>query len=252
MPVPRSSSMPAPGWLYYAPRLHFPRPMRRVPCSIVLLLVCACAAPTAFAALADAAAPVPAVAASAAASATASDAIASAPLAQAGAPARGPVSTYLIRKFGVAKQKAEQISDAVSLAAAKYSLPPAVLLAIISIESRFREKAKGANGATGLMQVVPSVHRGLLRNVKDLTEPTANINAGSAILYGYMQAANGDLDTAMRRYGGSQAYAQKIRLRAEQFDKDLRPAVLNAADTPAASDTDASDRRATMSRSRAK
>ncbi|WP_042627445.1 transglycosylase SLT domain-containing protein [Burkholderia plantarii] len=221
--------------------------MRRVPCSIVLLLVCACAAPAAFAAPADAAAPVPAVAASAAAP----EAIASAPLAQAGAPAKGPVSTYLIRKFGVAKQKAEQISDAVSLAAAKYSLPPAVLLAIISIESRFREKAKGANGATGLMQVVPSVHRGLLRNVKDLTEPTANINAGSAILYGYMQAANGDLDTAMRRYGGSQAYAQKIRLRAEEFDKNLRPAVLNVPDAPAASDADPDDRRAAISRSRA-
>ncbi|MBI0330162.1 transglycosylase SLT domain-containing protein [Burkholderia plantarii] len=222
--------------------------MRRVPCSIVLLLVCACAAPAASAAAADAV-PVPAVAA---ASAAASDAIASAPLAQAGAPARGPVSTYLIRKFGVAKQKAEKISDAVSLAAAKYSLPPAVLLAIISIESRFREKAKGANGATGLMQVVPSVHRGLLRNVKDLTEPAANINAGSAILYGYMQAANGDLDTAMRHYGGSQAYAQKIRLRAEEFDKDLRPAVLNEPDASAASDADAGERRAAMWRSPAK
>ncbi|WP_244120002.1 transglycosylase SLT domain-containing protein [Burkholderia gladioli] len=159
-----------------------------------------------------------------------------------------PVTTYLIRKFGVARQKAEQISDAVTLASAKYSLPPAVLLAIISIESRFREKAKGANGATGLMQVVPSVHRGLVRN-QDLTEPTTNIKIGSAILYGYMQGANGDLDVAMRRYGGSQAYAQKIRLRAQEFDRALdtdRPAAPAAASSSSA---DGGERRS-MSRSR--
>ncbi|QQC65565.1 lytic transglycosylase domain-containing protein [Paraburkholderia ginsengisoli] len=127
------------------------------------------------------------------------------------------MSSYLTRKFGLAKDKAEKISDAVQSAASKYSLPPALLLAIISIESRFKEKAKGANGATGLMQVVPQAHRGLLRNVKDLTEPTANIEVGSAILYGYMRSANGDLNAALKNYGGSKAYAQKVSSRAEDF-----------------------------------
>ena len=126
-------------------------------------------------------------------------------------------SAYLTHKFGLAKDKAQQIADAVQSAASKYSLPPALLLAIISIESRFKEKAKGANGATGLMQVVPGAHRGLLRNVKDLTEPTANIDVGSAILYGYMRSANGDLNAALKSYGGSNAYAQKVSLRVEDF-----------------------------------
>ena len=69
------------------------------------------------------------------------------------------VSAYLTQKFGIAKEKAEKISDAVQSAASKYSLPPALLLAIISIESRFKEKAKGAHGAPGLMQVVRFVNR---------------------------------------------------------------------------------------------
>ena len=133
------------------------------------------------------------------------------------------MSAYLTHKFGLAKEKAQTISDAVQSAASKYSLPPALLLAIISIESRFKEKAKGANGATGLMQVVPSAHRGLLRNVKDLTEPTANIEAGSAILYGYMRSANGDLKAALKSYGGSQAYAQKVSLRVEDFARIAAP-----------------------------
>ncbi|MCC8393123.1 lytic transglycosylase domain-containing protein [Paraburkholderia sp. MMS20-SJTR3] len=127
------------------------------------------------------------------------------------------ISAYLTHKFGLNKDKAQKISDAVQSAASKYSLPPALLLAIISIESRFKEKAHGANGATGLMQVVPQAHRGLLRNVKDLTEPGANIEAGSAILYGYMRSANGDLNAALKSYGGSKAYAQKVTLRVEDF-----------------------------------
>jgi soluble lytic murein transglycosylase-like protein len=127
------------------------------------------------------------------------------------------ISAYLTQKFGLAKAKAEQISDAVQSAAAKYSLPPALLLAIISIESRFKEKAIGPRGATGLMQVVPAAHRGLLKNVKDLTEPTANIEAGSAILHGYLQSAGGNLNLALKSYGGSLAYAQMVSMRVETF-----------------------------------
>jgi hypothetical protein len=129
------------------------------------------------------------------------------------------ISAYLTQRFGVAKEKAAQISVAVTTAAEKYSLPPAILLAIISTESRFREKAHGANGATGLMQVVPSAHRNLLRHVKDLTNPDVNIDIGSSILYGYRQSAGGDLNAAMKNYGGSTAYAQKIQTRAVEFNR---------------------------------
>jgi soluble lytic murein transglycosylase-like protein len=171
--------------------------------------------------------------------APASDAI-SASAASAVTPASSPasfnatiVSRYLTVKFGVAKEKAAQISQAVTGAAEKYSLPPAVLLAIISIESRFREKAHGANGATGLMQVVPSAHRNILHN-KDLTDPDVNIDVGSSILYGYQRAAGGDLNAAMKNYGGSKAYAEKIRMRAVEFSH-----VIDAASAPAANDAPA-------------
>jgi len=126
------------------------------------------------------------------------------------------VSQLISQKFGVARAKAEQISAAVMSAASKYSLPPALLLAIISVESRFKEKARGANGATGLMQVVPAAHKQLVRNI-DLTEATANIEAGSAILHGYVQSARGDVGAALKSYGGSKAYAEKISLRARAF-----------------------------------
>jgi hypothetical protein len=80
------------------------------------------------------------------------------------------------------------------------------------------------------MQVVPAAHRGLLRNVKDLTDPGANIEAGSAILHGYMQSAGGDLSLALKSYGGSLAYAQKVSMRVQTF----APVVAKPDDAPSA------------------
>lgn len=157
------------------------------------------------------------------------------PTADAPAAASGPavgqiqqVRDLLTRKFGLARAKAEQISSAVMSSASKYSLPPALVLAIISIESRFQDHARGAHGATGLMQVVPAAHKRLVKDL-DLTEPASNIEAGSAILHGYLESARGDLGAALKSYGGSSAYARKVSLRAKDFE---------TAD--AASDADAS------------
>src|ERR1700761_3719271 len=153
-------------------------------------------------------------------------------------PASDQVSDYLAHKFGVAKEKAVQISNAVRVASEKYALPPALLLAIISIESRFKEKAKGRNGATGLMQVVPSAHRPLLKNVKDLTEPDTNIEVGSAILYGYMKSAGGDLNAALKSYGGSKAYAEMVGLRAKTFALVFEPPARPGATAELTEDSD--------------
>ncbi|WP_250527042.1 transglycosylase SLT domain-containing protein [Caballeronia sp. GAWG2-1] len=127
------------------------------------------------------------------------------------------ISELIVRKFGVAREKAQTIASAVMASSSKYSLPPALLLAIISIESRFKETAHGPNDATGLMQVVPSAHKKLVRDV-DLTEPETNIEVGSAILHGYLKSAQGDIDAALKSYGGSRAYAEKVSLRVKTFE----------------------------------
>ncbi len=127
------------------------------------------------------------------------------------------IRDMLTQKFGLARAKAEQISSAVMSSASKYSLPPALVLAIISIESRFQDHARGKHGATGLMQVVPAAHRQLVKHL-DLTEPAANIEAGSAILHGYIESARGDVSVALKSYGGSTAYARKVSTRAKDFE----------------------------------
>lgn len=130
------------------------------------------------------------------------------------------ISGMLVRKFGLARAKAEQITQAVMASASKYSLPPALVLAIISIESRFKETARGTHGATGLMQVVPAAHRRLVQHI-DLTQPAANIDAGSAILRGYIESAQGDVAAALKSYGGSTAYARKVSLHTREFEVNV-------------------------------
>jgi soluble lytic murein transglycosylase-like protein len=142
-----------------------------------------------------------------------------------GAQANHKISDMLSRKFGLAREKAQTIASAVMNSASKYSLPPALLLAIISIESRFKETAKGPNNASGLMQVVPTAHKSLVRN-KDLMDAEDNIDAGSAILHGYVQSAQGDVGAALKSYGGSRAYAEKVSLRVKAFE----PVAKTAAD----------------------
>ncbi|RQZ15206.1 lytic transglycosylase [Burkholderia sp. Bp9031] len=156
---------------------------------------------------------------------------ASAPEAAASAPlandqpneANRRITSYLTKKFGVAKERAAKLADIVSITATKYSLPPALVYAIISIESRFQEKARGQHGATGLMQVVPAAHRGMLRDVKDLTEPNVNVDAGSRILSGYVRAAGGNVQAGLKNYGGSNAYAAKVMQRVDTFRFVLEP-----------------------------
>ena len=164
-------------------------------------------------------------AASAAAVSASSATLADAPPAASGAMAAASgaaagqmhrIRDLLTQKFGLARVKAEQISAAVMSSASKYSLPPALVLAIISIESRFQERARGAHGATGLMQVVPAAHKQLAKNI-DLTEPAANIEARSAILHGYIESARGDVGAALKSYGGSTAYARKVSMKARDF-----------------------------------
>ena len=169
----------------------------------------------------------PAVPASAPDVLASAPAVASAPLANADDQpneANRRITSYLTKKFGVAKERAAKLADIVSVTATKYSLPPALVYAIISIESRFQEKARGQHGATGLMQVVPSAHRGMLRNVKDLTEPNANVEAGSRILSGYVKAAGGNVLAGLKSYsGGSSAYAAKVMQRVDSFRFVLEP-----------------------------
>ncbi|MDN7895253.1 lytic transglycosylase domain-containing protein [Burkholderia cepacia] len=142
-------------------------------------------------------------------------------------PSRPPtldtIVTTLRNRFHVAYADARTIARAVQTESDRYGLTPALLLAIIAVESGFDRHAVSVAGARGLMQVLPTAHRDLVAHVKDLSDPATNVRIGAAIFRGYLDDADGDVETALVRYnGGTKRYAQRVALRVQQFDTQLR------------------------------
>jgi len=146
-------------------------------------------------------------------------------------PTLDTIVATLRSRFHVAYSDALSIAHAVQTESDRNGLAPALLLAIIAVESSFDRRAVSVAGARGLMQVLPAAHRDLVAHVKDLSDPATNVRIGAAIFRGYLDEADGDIETALVRYnGGTKRYAQRVVLRVQQFDAQLRRPVAPAAD----------------------
>lgn len=110
---------------------------------------------------------------------------------------------------------------------ANHGLPPALVLAIIALESDFVPTARSSAGATGLMQVMPFWPDELkYRFGKDLTDETTNLRYGTWILRSALEGSGGDLRRALLRYNGCTPaarnqscfrYPDEVRSRVERF-----------------------------------
>jgi hypothetical protein len=113
----------------------------------------------------------------------------------------------------------------IEAAAALHSLSPALIKAVIAVESEFDQWAVSSKGAQGLMQLMPFTARRF--GVSDSFDARQNIFAGSQYLRILLDLFQGDLDLALagynagenavRRYGGippyreTRRYVQKVR-----------------------------------------
>jgi len=148
-------------------------------------------------------------------------------------PSLDTIVATLRNRFHVAYADARTIARAVQTESDRYGLAPVLLLAIIAVESGFDRHAVSVVGARGLMQVLPAAHRDLVAHVKDLSDPATNVRIGAAIFRGYLDDADGDVESALVRYnGGTKRYAQRVALRVQQFDAQLRGSTGAAAGDP--------------------
>ncbi|MDR1021603.1 MAG: transglycosylase SLT domain-containing protein [Synergistaceae bacterium] len=102
---------------------------------------------------------------------------------------------------------------------AKYGVPSALSTAVAKAESTFDPDALSPKGASGVMQVMWRVHKGLLNSngiyaasgTNPLSDPEKAIAAGCLLLSRYLRAY-GSLQLAMNRYsgGGSASYLRKV------------------------------------------
>jgi soluble lytic murein transglycosylase len=98
-----------------------------------------------------------------------------------------------------------------------YDLDPALLAAVVYVESRFDPNAESAAGAVGLMQLLPETAKGIaLRTggtrfvIADLRDPEINVRYGAWYLRHLLQRY-GDLELALAAYHAGQGNVDRWR-----------------------------------------
>ena len=147
---------------------------------------------------------------------------------------------HLSRRFFVAAAATERMVVAAYRAALEVGLDPLLVLAVISIESRFNPIAESGMGAKGLMQIIPKYHLDKLRAAGGedaVFDPESNIHVGARILQEYVHRT-GTLEAGLQFYNGawrdnSAQYADKVmaeRSRLEQVLRDRKLSLKIASD----------------------
>jgi len=132
-------------------------------------------------------------------------------------PGQALLVKYLSRRFLVAGEATERMVGAAYRAARDVGLDPLLVLAVISVESRFNPIAESVMGARGLMQIIPKYHQAKLAKVggdSALWDPESNIRVGALILQEYVYRT-GTLEAGLQYYNGAfwdgnAQYANKV------------------------------------------
>ena len=140
------------------------------------------------------------------------------------------IGEYLARRYHVSLEIATNIVAKAHRVGAEIKLDPLLILAVISVESRFNPIAESTMGAKGLMQVIPRFHLDKFDAAggeKAVFEPDANIMVGASILNEYIRRT-GDLADALRMYVGASAergengYSARVMTEHDRLQQVLR------------------------------
>src|SRR5678816_514553 len=141
-------------------------------------------------------------------------------------PAQQALVGYLTRRFSIAAAPTSVVVETAYRAAGETGLDPLLVLAVISIESRFNPIAESIMGAKGLMQIIPRYHLARLKEhggEEAVFDPESNILVGAKILQEYVYRT-GTLETGLQSYNGaprdeSGQYALRVLAERERLDR---------------------------------
>ena len=134
----------------------------------------------------------------------------------------------------------QEINRAITWYARKYRLDPALLHAVITTESGFRQHAVSRKGAVGLMQLTPATATTL--RVSDIYDSMQNIRGGAKQLRHLLNLYQGDLPLALAAYNAgvhrikerkvprireTRAYVRKVLRHYEVFRSHPQPSPKN-------------------------
>ena len=90
--------------------------------------------------------------------------------------------------------------------AAEFAVDPALMQAIVRIESGFKASARSKAGARGLMQLMPRTAKGL--GCGNVWDPERNLRCGARLLRRYLDRFDGKLLYALAAYNGGPGYVR--------------------------------------------
>jgi len=93
-------------------------------------------------------------------------------------------------------------ADMVNTAAAEQKIDPALLHAIIHVESRHNPSAVSTKGAVGLMQVLPETAKRM--GIDSISTPQGNISAGARYMHFLLDIFGKDVQLALAAYNAGE------------------------------------------------
>ena len=94
------------------------------------------------------------------------------------------------------------LRELAAAAARRHGLEPALVMAVVSVESGFRPEAVSPKGAQGLMQLMPKTAEAL--GVEDAFDPAQNLDGGARHLGELLTVYGGDLTRALAAYNAGE------------------------------------------------
>jgi soluble lytic murein transglycosylase-like protein len=152
--------------------------------------------------------------------------------AEAADPAQRALVGYLTRRFSIAAAPTATVVETAYRAADEAGLDPLLVLAVISIESRFNPIAESVMGAKGLMQIIPRYHLARLKEhggEEAVFDPESNILVGTRILQEYVHRT-GTLEAGLQSYNGASRdeyaqYASRVLAERGRMEQAVRSAL---------------------------
>lgn len=111
------------------------------------------------------------------------------------------------------------LGTAIQENAQKHGVDPALVRAIVAIESGFNPKAVSAKGAAGAMQLIPSTARQY--GVSNPYDVQQNLDGGTRYLKDLLVTYNGNLPLALAAYNAGQGNVSKHRQRIPPFSETM-------------------------------